>query len=320
MKGLVKFDGTTWTVYNTGNSGIPNDNVTTIAVDGANNVWLATWTGGLSRFDGSTWTTWTSSNAPFYAAYQCINTVEFYNGKVWVGLGCDGGLVCYDPAVQSWSTITDVPQNNVRALKNDGQGNLWVSYSYSNNMTSRFDGSTWTNDYFPGTSDQGPYNDLAVGLDGQVWRSALGLWHFEDNQWELSGTPLPDNGEGALSQSVAVGLDGSIWWAEYNGIWTNYDLSTHDLTTAAIGEHATPQNGVVIYPNPASQRATISLPMGLSSGTVRLFDAQGALVRELSVRDGAQVEVDRDGLPAGVYSVIILGDKGTQAKGQVVFE
>jgi ligand-binding sensor domain-containing protein len=40
--GLSKFDGVNWTVYNTLNSGLPNNDVTAIAIDKQGNKWIGT--------------------------------------------------------------------------------------------------------------------------------------------------------------------------------------------------------------------------------------------------------------------------------------
>ena len=45
--GLAKFDGTTWTVYNTSNSGLPDNYVSSIAIDGSGNKWIGTMVAGL---------------------------------------------------------------------------------------------------------------------------------------------------------------------------------------------------------------------------------------------------------------------------------
>jgi ligand-binding sensor domain-containing protein len=40
--GLAKFDGVNWTVYNTSNSGLPDNYVYAIAIDGQGNKWIGT--------------------------------------------------------------------------------------------------------------------------------------------------------------------------------------------------------------------------------------------------------------------------------------
>jgi hypothetical protein len=40
-----------WIVYNTSNSGLPNDFVTTIVIDGSNNKWIGTHDRGLAVYN-----------------------------------------------------------------------------------------------------------------------------------------------------------------------------------------------------------------------------------------------------------------------------
>jgi ligand-binding sensor domain-containing protein len=44
-----------WIVYNTSNSGLPDNSVSAIAIDAQGNKWIGT-LGGLAKFDGSSWT------------------------------------------------------------------------------------------------------------------------------------------------------------------------------------------------------------------------------------------------------------------------
>jgi ligand-binding sensor domain-containing protein len=60
---IAKFDGINWTVYNTSNSGLPNDWVWAIAIDLEGNKWIGTLGGGLAKFDGINWTVYNTSNS-----------------------------------------------------------------------------------------------------------------------------------------------------------------------------------------------------------------------------------------------------------------
>ena len=41
LSGLAKFDGTNWTVYDTTNSGLPDNAVVSLAIDGSD-IWIGT--------------------------------------------------------------------------------------------------------------------------------------------------------------------------------------------------------------------------------------------------------------------------------------
>ena len=40
--GLAKFDGVNWTVYNTENSGLPDNGVMSVGIDAQGNKWIGT--------------------------------------------------------------------------------------------------------------------------------------------------------------------------------------------------------------------------------------------------------------------------------------
>ncbi len=94
-RGLIKFDGTIFTQYDTLNSGLQNEWVNDVAFDGAGNMWVGT-RKGLTKFDGTNWTTYNigNSNIPNDTVY-CIlpqgssiyigtkNGVGVFNGTAW---------------------------------------------------------------------------------------------------------------------------------------------------------------------------------------------------------------------------------------------
>jgi ligand-binding sensor domain-containing protein len=63
VRRLAKFDGVNWTVYNTSNSGLPDNYVRAIAIDGQGNKWIGTLGEGLAKFDDVNWTVYNTSNS-----------------------------------------------------------------------------------------------------------------------------------------------------------------------------------------------------------------------------------------------------------------
>lgn len=61
--GIVKFDGTTWTVYDQSNSDLPSDIFSSITIDNQGNKWIGTLDSGLAKFDGTNWTVYNTSNS-----------------------------------------------------------------------------------------------------------------------------------------------------------------------------------------------------------------------------------------------------------------
>lgn len=57
-------DDTTWHVVDTANSDLPDNWISALQKDHANNLWVGTGYEGLAKFDGSSWTVYNSTNTP----------------------------------------------------------------------------------------------------------------------------------------------------------------------------------------------------------------------------------------------------------------
>jgi ligand-binding sensor domain-containing protein len=91
--GLVQFDGETWTVYNTKNSGLPsNDAEDGLAIDSHGTIWVGT-RGGLAKFDKETWTVYNTENSGLPANHIWSLALDRHE-NLWIGTA-DGGLAVY---------------------------------------------------------------------------------------------------------------------------------------------------------------------------------------------------------------------------------
>jgi len=53
-----------WTVYDTENSGLPDNYLTNaLTIDAQGNIWIGTRSRGLAKFDGETWTVYNTGNS-----------------------------------------------------------------------------------------------------------------------------------------------------------------------------------------------------------------------------------------------------------------
>lgn len=104
--GLIKFDGSRFTNYNSENSPIPEDFVYSIAVDSKDNVWFTSCrfrTGGLVKYNGDSWEVFTPQNS-------------------------------------------DLPVNSIRSVTVDKKDNVWLALSEIVNEAClvKISGSLWT--------------------------------------------------------------------------------------------------------------------------------------------------------------------------------
>jgi len=90
--GLAKFDGVNWVVYNTSNSGLPENFVMTITIDNDGNKWIGTWGGGLAKFDGVNWVVYNTSNSGLPENQINAIYIDIYGNK-WIGTNGRGVAV-----------------------------------------------------------------------------------------------------------------------------------------------------------------------------------------------------------------------------------
>ena len=71
--GVVKYDGITWTPHNT-SSGMPSNNILSIAIDNNDTVWIGTNGSGWAYYDGTNWRTFNSTGVVNSMAMDRNNT------------------------------------------------------------------------------------------------------------------------------------------------------------------------------------------------------------------------------------------------------
>jgi ligand-binding sensor domain-containing protein len=138
--GLMKFDGTHWTIYNKDN-GLIGDDINQIVEDKDGNIWVAT-DKAVNAFDGSSWENYTDKNK-LPSKYITDLKVDS-KGRVWIGTL--GGLVLFDHG--KWSTFNKkngLTHNAVQKIFEDSRGNIWVGtgMSWKWGGISVFDGNNW---------------------------------------------------------------------------------------------------------------------------------------------------------------------------------
>lgn len=97
-----------WIVYNSSNSGLPSDNVYTLAIDGSGNKWMGTFglgtADGLTKFDGTNWTVYNTSNSGLPDNSVFSPTIDVSSNK-WIRTG--HGLAVYNEG----GVITSIKDN-----------------------------------------------------------------------------------------------------------------------------------------------------------------------------------------------------------------
>jgi len=208
--GLVRMNKFTFekTYFNTFNSELPSNHVSTISIDAVGNKWIGT-DSGLTKFDGTNWITYNTSNSGI--PNNNINSIAIdIIGNKWIGT--ENGFVRFDGS--NWIVFNTsnsiLPTNDIRTIAIDASGNMWIC-TYGG--LAKFDGINWT---VYNTSNSGLPNNyihsIAIDAVGNKWilSSWGGLTKFDGNNWtnyNSTNSGLPNS----YLTSIAIDISGNVW-------------------------------------------------------------------------------------------------------------
>lgn len=159
LGGVAKFDGTTWTVYNTAD-GLPTNWVRGIASESNGNIWIATGS-GAAMFDGVTWITYNESNTTLTNDYFMTVAID-RSDNVW--FGTSGGAAKFDGT--TWTQYTPLNtiafSDPVNAITFDASGNVWFASMLDGII--KYDGTAFTEFSMSNTNPPLPSNEFLTAL------------------------------------------------------------------------------------------------------------------------------------------------------------
>ncbi len=168
--GLARFSGGRFDHFNQLNSGLVNDVVYGVAVEGEN-IWAAT-TAGCSRYNikKREWAIFNEKNAPMEEIWNYSVTVD--QGKVYLGVWGSGCLE-YDLNTAHWKEYIDPDgEMEIDLYRDDGivhvivtgashvEDSLWISTYFGN---CRYDGRHWRGFYADETGIPSDFTNAAKG-------------------------------------------------------------------------------------------------------------------------------------------------------------
>jgi ligand-binding sensor domain-containing protein len=323
--GLVKYNKTTGisTFYNRANSGLPDNIVISIAIDGNGMMWIGTFGGGLAKFDGINWTTYDPSNSGL-PDYNVRSLAIDENGTKW--MACENynsgyGLTKFDGV--NWTTYdtsnSDIPWNNISSIAIDTNGNKWMGFSYTfiSGGVSEFDGINWTNYYTSSPTFQ--VSSIVIDETGTKWIGTYhystygnpiqgcGLRKFDGINWtiyDISNSGMPNS----LIKTIAIDEDGTKWIGTHGG---GLAVFNENGIPVSVKENITSKNNLILYPNPAKEMITISSPAITIPTVLSIFNVSGEKVIERQLNDN-ESQIDISALPRGVYFVRVWDEKMTE--------
>ncbi|MDQ2841989.1 MAG: ATP-binding protein [Acidobacteriota bacterium] len=211
-EGLVRFDGTRFTLYDRSTTGLKSNMVLTLVVDRNKDLWLGTYGGGIARLHSGKFQSFdTKAGLPSNLVRALY---EDRKGNIWVGTD-GGGLARFkDGQFRVFERKDGLADNAVFAVTEDYTGKLWIGThsglsSFKNNRFTTFT----THDGLSGDFIRAVYPDS----DGSVWIGTNdGLSQISDSGIRrfTAQNGLPSN----TIYSIKRDAVGSLWLGTANGL------------------------------------------------------------------------------------------------------
>ncbi|NOX85673.1 MAG: T9SS type A sorting domain-containing protein [Chlorobi bacterium] len=248
-KGVIKYDGTTWKVFNSQTGPLPDPGIHALAVEESPNdtscmVWVGTGS-GLMKYDGQYWENFKIDND----STPWVNAITFEDGGITFGNGIlyvgteSGEFGIFYKGVWDIFNMADAynPNNSIVDIKIDANNNKWIA-----------------------TDEEGLYFYDGKQMPG----------------YNTENSDIPSNN--VLSLDLSNSNDSIHVWLSAN--YTGLTRFAKTLITG-IGNLPTPLKGLnlAIYPNPVHYAAKIqyqilSLQESSTATNISIYDLQGRKV------------------------------------------
>ncbi|MGE5440465.1 MAG: two-component regulator propeller domain-containing protein [Bacteroidota bacterium] len=215
-----------WIYFNGANSRLPNNNVSSIAIDHQEVKWIGTDGYGLARFDGTNWTIYNSKNSGLSNDFVRVVYVDKDNNK-WIGTK-SGGLYKFDGKTwTNWNMSNSfLPSNWVASFVIDPKGVMWIGTGDKGLV--RVENDIWV--VYTKENSPLPVNfvySLAADSLGNTWigTNGGGLARFDGVNWEIKNK-YNSNLSCNASLSIAIDKNNDKWIASFScGLFRLHDTT-----------------------------------------------------------------------------------------------
>jgi ligand-binding sensor domain-containing protein len=256
--GLIRFDGTNAQLFNMNNAPFPSNNIFSIEIDGAGNIWfisksVSTIAHAVIKYDGTNWTIYNSSNSGI--PYFDITTLGIdQNNNVWVGTWALG--------IARFNGSTWTVYNNSNSGFNGGEvsgfafaanGDVWVTSSGSGIY--KFSNNVWQN--VPALPGNHSYSTVEIHPNGTLWFGTYGGLLVESDGNSFTSYPYGnhlytidfDNSGNVWTGGLAyvkkyVNGQNTLTYNVYNTALTSFFVDAIDFQPNGVAWFATSMGGV----------------------------------------------------------------------------
>ena len=233
--------GPQWIVYNTGNSGLPSNYISYIAVDHNNFVWIAT-PSGLVKFKNSIWSVYNTSNSGIPS--NNVSGISFDSlNNVWIST-IDSGAAMFDGT--NWNVYdtsnSKIRNNQLSCVYIDPLDVKW----FGTGGVSKYDGMNWTNYHALNSNIPSAVILSVTSRNNEIWVSSYnrGIGRLIDTTWTKftqANSPLPDDYTKVIQKdhqnNIWVGMEtGGIAVISENNEWELINSFNSGIPSNSITE------------------------------------------------------------------------------------
>ncbi len=200
---------------------------------------------------------YTTENSPL--PFNTIRCLETSLSNIWIGT--DQGLAKLENGT-SWTvfnvTNSGLLDDDIRALKNDGDSVLWVGTVQGGLF--KYDGITWSN-YTPLNSGLGDFLVRAIDVDntGGIWVATTeGIYVFDRTSWYsftsndgLLSNNITSIGIGESTKYVGT-INGGLLYFDADNNYTNHTIINSELPDNSVLDIQIDSSGKVWFISPAA--------------------------------------------------------------------
>lgn len=248
-QGLIKYNSSETTVYNSSNSIISDTSVIyDIAIDSEDNVWIGC--EGLVKYNGNTFIHYNSANTPIPEDFVGSIAIDSKD-NVWF-TSCrfrQGGIVKYDGV--NWTVFTpdnsDMPANFVKSIAIDKNDIVWLALTeiVNNSYLVKIVNDNWTtytnNDfgfspYYFGNIQTNSKNELCGAIDyslsSTISNNGPQVFIFDgDSSNQLQYDSISN------VKSISIDNEDNIWCSAYGG-YAVFDGKNWTIDNTSFKDHS----------------------------------------------------------------------------------
>lgn len=224
-KGLVKYDGTNWDLFNSSNTNLNFfHDAWNIEMDQQGNIYTVS--SGVIKFDGTTWTDLSAGTSLF--SYGGAHTEMLDNGTLVFGDLLGHTVALYDTAWTIYNTSNgDFPTGGVKTINKDGNGDIYISIT--GHGVYKLQNGTWILETLPNSSiDATTISTMFTDAADNLWLANnfdfVKIGGGNTTNININISPIQSNEIAKIyhhNTDVFVLNDTIISHYDANGIWSN---------------------------------------------------------------------------------------------------